>query len=107
MPLRENVAFRRALELLLCGARPKLESRVERIKAEEIPMRFALRRAWAVVPDILKIVPALYGAALHKLLRGRHRFGQIRDYRRHVEYDPMDEIAGRGIRVLAHQRRPF
>src|SRR5262249_28592740 len=104
-PFCDNVVFRRALEFPLCGSRLKPEFCVERVKVEEIPMRFARRRAWAVVTDILEIVPTLYGAALHKLLRGRRRFGQVCDYRGQIENNPMDEDAGRSVRVLADDRQ--
>src|SRR5262245_46097642 len=62
-PFRENVSFRRALELLATGAGLKFEFDVERVKAEEIAMRFARWRTRSVKADVFEIITSLHGAA--------------------------------------------
>src|SRR5262249_23748802 len=104
MPLREDATFYRALEFMLCRSRPKIEFSVERIEAEEIPVWPARRRTRAHITELVEIIPALYRSTLHERLGGRQRFGQVRNYRRHIENKPMDKRARRGVRIFANER---
>lgn len=84
----EDVLGESGFDLVLGGARLKVEHGVERVELKEIAMWFARRRAGAAVADLFKVIRALFGIASDGW-RLRCIFGKFRGVGRQIKHDPM------------------
>src|SRR5271170_2526527 len=104
--LPKDVPLHRGLDLVSAGTGAQVQPLIKGVETEMVVMVLARRRARPGITGLAAPVLSL-NRAESGLSSWRNSFGHRGDRSRDVENNPMDEVAGRGVRILHYQRKRF
>lgn len=104
--LRQNVSFHRLLKLLLARSSLQIYLRSQRIKLEEIPVRFSRRRARPAISNFSEVILSLT-RPVGQFFRLCYVFRKLRRACRNIKQHPVRPRSRRSIRVLHNQSKGF